>query len=81
MEYGKKVPLDDLYNDPLVVYQHKFYVPLVVIFAFLIPTVVPVILWQENILTAFLVCCCIRVVIVLHHLFTVNSVAHFWGDR
>ncbi len=81
MEYGKKVPLDDLYSDPLVVFQHKFYIPLVIIFGLIFPTLTPFILWRENILTAFLICCCFRTVVVLHHLFTVNSVAHFWGDK
>jgi stearoyl-CoA desaturase (delta-9 desaturase) len=81
MLYGKKVPVDDLINDPIVYYQHKFYIPLVILLAYVFPTLVPVLSWKEDILTAFLVCSCLRTVVVLHHLFTVNSVAHFLGHR
>ena len=81
IEYGKKVPTDDLTKDPIVYYQHKFYIPLVILLGFVFPTFTPVLLWKEDLITSFLVCACLRTVVVLHHLFTVNSVAHFLGDR
>ena len=80
IEYGKKVSTDDLTKDWIVYYQHKFYLPLVIILGFIFPTFTPLI-WKEDLLTAFFVCTCLRTVVVLHHLFTVNSVAHFLGDR
>ena len=81
MQYGKKVPVVDLMNDPIVYYQHKFYLPLVIVLGYLFPTFLPVLAWGEDVKVAFFTCACLRTVVVLHHLFTVNSVAHFLGDR
>ncbi|CAG2119444.1 unnamed protein product, partial [Medioppia subpectinata] len=78
---GQKLAFDDLLDDWVVRYQHKLYYPLVVLFGFAVPTLIPYYCWSESLLTAFLVCGCLRTVVVLHHLFTVNSVSHFWGDR
>jgi stearoyl-CoA desaturase (delta-9 desaturase) len=80
-EYGRKLNFDDLYNDPILRFQHKFYVPLVIIFGFIFPTLIPFYCWGENPLTAFLLCGPLRVCVILHHLFTVNSLAHFVGWR
>jgi stearoyl-CoA desaturase (delta-9 desaturase) len=76
---GQKLQFNDLLDDPIVKYQHKFYIPLVIIFAFAFPTLIPFYFWNENLLTSFLISCALRTVVVLHHLFTVNSVSHFWG--
>jgi stearoyl-CoA desaturase (delta-9 desaturase) len=78
---GQKLNFDDLTNDWVCKYQHKLYLPLVVLMGFVVPTLIPFYCWNENLLTAFLICGCLRTVVVLHHLFTVNSVSHFWGDR
>jgi len=78
--YGRKLSHQDLLDEPLVVYQHKFYIPLVIIFAIILPTIVPYFIWNEKLLTSFLVCVVIRTVNVMHHLFTVNSIAHIWGN-
>jgi stearoyl-CoA desaturase (delta-9 desaturase) len=79
-EFGRKVPIDDLIKEQMLVLQHRFYLPLVGVFAFLVPTLMPWLGWSEDPLTSFALCI-IRIVVVLHHLFTVNSVAHFWGYR
>ena len=78
--FGRKVPIDDLHEDKMLMLQHRFYLPLVVLLAFVVPVLVPMLGWHEDLATS-LALCIIRIVVVLHHLFTVNSVAHFWGYR
>lgn len=77
--YGKKLSVLDLMEDPLVVFQQKFYFPLVILIAIIFPTLTPYFLWNENLLTSFLLCVVLRTVSVMHHLFTVNSIAHIIG--
>ncbi|XP_046740926.1 acyl-CoA Delta-9 desaturase-like [Diprion similis] len=52
-----------------------------IIFCIAIPVAVPVIFWGETLLHAILTQCFIRYVLVLHFIWSVNSVAHLWGDR
>jgi stearoyl-CoA desaturase (delta-9 desaturase) len=69
----------DLMKDPLVRWQHRWYLPLVVIFTFGLPTWIGLIggrpvgglLWG-----GFL-----RVVMVHHTTFFINSLAHLYGTR
>lgn len=69
----------DLMKDPLVMWQHRWYLPLVVIFTFALPTWIGLIggrpvgglLWG-----GFL-----RVVMVHHTTFFINSLAHLYGTR
>jgi len=69
----------DLMKDPLVMWQHRWYLPLVVIFTFALPTWIGLIggrpvgglLWG-----GFL-----RVVLVHHTTFFINSLAHLYGSR
>lgn len=78
---GKKFDVSDLWNDPLIRFQHRFYVPLFIVLNIILPTIVPWLLWNENLLTAFYVIVIIRTTVVLHLLFCVNSVAHHYGYR
>ena len=69
----------DLLKDPLVMWQHRWYLPLVVVFTFALPTYIGLIggrpvgglLWG-----GFL-----RVVMVHHTTFFINSLAHMFGTR
>jgi len=80
-EKGKQIDLSDLYRDPLLVYQRKYYKPLVLLFCFLIPTIVPWCLWDESLLNAYFVPCLLRLTVGLNLTWAVNSVAHLWGTR
>lgn len=81
IEHGNKLDFSDLRNDPVVWFQHKFYVPMFLLFGVALPTLIPYYIFGENLATAFLLCVAVRLVVVLHHLFTVNSLAHFFGHR
>lgn len=80
IEYGGKVDSSDLHQDALLMFQHRFYIPLVVVWAFLVPVAIPVYAWNERVEVASALCV-VRIVVVLHHMFLVNSVAHIWGYR
>ncbi|OTF72623.1 hypothetical protein BLA29_006131 [Euroglyphus maynei] len=78
---GRKLNFSDLYEDRLVFLQHKYYIPIFILFGVIIPMVIPVILWNEDPWLAFSICVVLRIFVILHHLFTVNSLAHFFGYR
>lgn len=79
-EKGKLVDMSDILADPIVRFQMKFYLPLVGIFCFFIPSVIPL-LWGENIVIAFFVCGFLRYTVTLHSTWLVNSAAHIWGNK
>jgi len=60
---------------------YRLYLPLVVLLCFVMPTAVPVYCWGESGWTAFFTSGIFRYVALLHYTWTVNSVAHLWGNR
>lgn len=80
-EAGHKLSLNDLYEDPVVRFQAKIYIPLMILLCFILPTSIPVYYWSEHWLNAFEICVCLRHVIVLNLSFLINSYAHLIGQR
>jgi len=80
-EMGSKLDLSDLTSDPILMFQRKYYLPLVVIGCFLFPTVVPVALWGESALVAFYTAALLRYCLTLHATWLINSAAHTFGYR
>lgn len=78
---GGKVDMSDLAADPVVIFQRKFYVPLVIFWCFIMPTLVPHYVWGESLSVAFYVVAMMRYTITLHSTWLVNSAAHMWGQR
>ena len=78
---GKKLDHRDLDEEPLIVWQRKLYFPLFLILSVAMPTFVPWYFWDEDPWTAFFIASVLRTVVVVHHLFTVNSIAHIFGSR
>ncbi|CAD6194319.1 unnamed protein product [Caenorhabditis auriculariae] len=78
-EKGAKLDLSDLYSDPILIFQRKNYIPLVLLFCFILPTVVPVYLWGENALIAFYTAAIFRYCFTLNVTWCVNSVSHWVG--
>ncbi|KPM04821.1 hypothetical protein QR98_0032750 [Sarcoptes scabiei] len=56
----------------------EYYLPLVVLICFIIPTLLPT-LWGETLWNAFFICAAFRYVWTLNMTWLVNSAAHFWG--
>jgi stearoyl-CoA desaturase (delta-9 desaturase) len=77
---GRKMDLTDLENDSVVMFQRKYYPILAILFCFVIPTLIPVLLWNEAFFTSLTVAY-IRYAVLLNATWCVNSVAHFFGNR
>ena len=78
---GKALNFDDLMEDPVVRIQHKYYLLMVPIGCFVLPTMIPVYFWGEHWVNALMVAGFMRYTIVLHFTWLVNSLAHYLGDR
>ncbi|XP_046456692.1 acyl-CoA Delta-9 desaturase-like isoform X1 [Daphnia pulex] len=77
----KTIDVSDLLQDPVVVFQRKYYYPLAVILCFVMPAVVPWYFWEESLPTAFFVASMFRYVFTLHATWLTNSAGHSWGKR
>ncbi|CAK8696308.1 unnamed protein product [Clavelina lepadiformis] len=80
VEKGKGIDVSDLLNDPVVVFQRKYYHGLCTLACFAVPTLVPTYFWKERILVSFCINM-LRYVAFLNVTFLVNSAAHMWGYR
>lgn len=78
---GSKIPLDDLSKDIVVRIQHKYYMPLTIFFSFILPTILPYLLWNESLIIAYFVPGILRYIITLHVTWAVNSFAHMFGGK
>lgn len=78
---GRQIDMSDLEADPVLAFQRRFYLPLVLLLAFLVPTQLAVSLAGETYLNAFLIPGVLRYVCTLHITWLVNSAAHLWGSH
>lgn len=67
-------------TDVRVVYS-RFYLPLMVTFCFVIPTVVPCVFWGESLWNAYFIAAILRYCVGLNATWSVNSFAHLWGMK
>ena len=81
LDQAKKLKFDDLLADPVVYWQQVFYYPIYFVFAFFLPFIVPVIFWNESVVTSFFVNYIFRTGYLLHGTWFINSAAHLWGDK
>eukprot|EP00090_Calanus_glacialis_P036639 TRINITY_DN6261_c0_g1_i1.p1 TRINITY_DN6261_c0_g1~~TRINITY_DN6261_c0_g1_i1.p1 ORF type:complete len:343 (-),score=76.93 TRINITY_DN6261_c0_g1_i1:75-1103(-) len=77
---GKTISMTDLENDPIVMFQHRHYIPCFLIVGFILPTLIPHLFWGESLTTAYFMAV-VRYVAVLHFTWLVNSAAHFYGMK
>lgn len=77
---GKGVDISDLYDDPILRYQKKYYLMVMPIVAFILPTVSPMYLWGETFQNAFFLNLS-RYAFTLNVTWLVNSAAHMWGSK
>mmetsp|Transcript_17345 Transcript_17345/g.56746 ORF Transcript_17345/g.56746 Transcript_17345/m.56746 type:complete len:335 (-) Transcript_17345:354-1358(-) len=80
-EAGRKVNVDDLKEDSLVMFQHKYDPWWNFFWCFFMPGLVAQFAWGETFWNGFFVPGCLRYVWVLHCTWMVNSGAHLWGAR
>lgn len=74
----KKYP-KDLLNDKLVVWQHKYYIPIAIFMGFILPTIIGHFLGSA--LGGFALAGLFRIVFVHHCTFFINSLCHVVGSR
>ncbi|ENN77333.1 hypothetical protein YQE_06159, partial [Dendroctonus ponderosae] len=77
---GKGVDMSDLYAEPLLRLQHKYFLVLMPIVCFVLPTIIPMLLWNETFMNAYCVNI-LRYICALHATWLVNSAAHMWGSK
>jgi stearoyl-CoA desaturase (delta-9 desaturase) len=80
IEAGKKLCLDDLLLDPVVIFQKQVDPWFNLGMCFIFPAVVST-LWGEQFMYGLWVAGSLRYVIVLHSTWCVNSLAHMYGER
>ncbi|XP_022918392.1 acyl-CoA Delta-9 desaturase-like [Onthophagus taurus] len=80
LEKGKSVPMDDLKNDPIVMFQKKYYFVLMPMFCFILPTLIPWYFWNEDLKTAFYVTM-FRYCYTINLTWCLNSFCHTIGYR
>ncbi|KDN41691.1 putative stearoyl-CoA desaturase [Tilletiaria anomala UBC 951] len=71
--------ISDLRRNPVIKFQHKFYLPLILLGGLIVPTLVAGIGWNDWRGGFFYAAVC-RLVFVHHSTFCVNSLAHWLGD-
>ena len=64
IEKGRTLQMDDLLKDPVCRFQRRFYLPLVALFSFVLPTVIPVYAWSEHWLVALYTAALFRYAVV-----------------
>ncbi|KAE9544446.1 hypothetical protein AGLY_001625 [Aphis glycines] len=75
-----KIDMSDLKKDSIVMFQKTFYVPLLLLICFFLPTIIPVYFWNETYVNAFFTTM-LRYIFTLNMTWLVNSAAHIWGQR
>ncbi|EGI66131.1 PREDICTED: stearoyl-CoA desaturase 5-like [Acromyrmex echinatior] len=78
---GREIDMSDILADPIAVFAIKYFSILKLLFAFLLPMMIPVYAWNETWSRAFVSQIFIRYVFVLNITWSVNSVAHIWGPK
>ncbi|XP_031621035.1 acyl-CoA Delta(11) desaturase-like [Contarinia nasturtii] len=78
---GATIDMSDLERDPIVMFQKKYYVYLMPIFCFIIPTLLPMFILNETCWNSWFVAASLRYVLTLNATWLVNSVAHKWGTK
>lgn len=80
-EAGSKLDISDLKADPVLRFQQKYYLILMPLLCFIVPTLIPMYLWGESFKNAFFVATMFRYTFILNVTWLVNSAAHKWGDK
>ncbi|KAJ6220506.1 hypothetical protein RDWZM_006318 [Blomia tropicalis] len=80
-EKGRTIDMSDITADKIVMFQKRFYYPLLIIFWGILPTFIPVLLWNEIVFTSFIVCMMQPYFFTLHTTWMVNSWAHMFGGK
>ncbi len=62
----KTMDCSDILSDPVIRFQRKYFLPLVAVICFIIPSYIPIVFWNENLCNSFFVCTIFRYVWTLN---------------
>ena len=77
---GATIDMSDLSSDPLLKFQHKYYIYLVMLLSFALPVFLTCYLLGESFNAAWHFHI-FRYVLSLHITWSINSVSHLWGNK
>ncbi|XP_025993436.2 (11Z)-hexadec-11-enoyl-CoA conjugase [Solenopsis invicta] len=77
---GATVDCSDVAQDPIVAFQRKWYLYLMPFCCFIVPALIPWLVWNESLWYSSHVAV-FRYCLGLHCTWTVNSIAHIWGMK
>ncbi|XP_024938272.1 acyl-CoA Delta(11) desaturase isoform X2 [Cephus cinctus] len=80
-EKGEGIDMSDLESDPILAFQRKYYIYLMPVICFMLPTVIPVYLWNETWTNAYFIPAILRYTFTLNMTWLVNSAAHLFGGK
>ncbi|EDV93154.1 acyl-CoA Delta-9 desaturase [Drosophila grimshawi] len=78
---GKSIDMSDIEQDPVVMFQKKYYFVVMPICCFILPMMLPYYLMGSSLMVCFFSCSMLRYCISLHGTWLVNSAAHFYGMK
>ncbi|XP_055904309.1 acyl-CoA Delta-9 desaturase-like [Eupeodes corollae] len=78
---GKGLDISDLKADPILMFQKNHYMKLMPLACFVLPTLIPMVFWNESFLNSWFVATMFRWCILLNVTWCVNSAAHAFGYR
>ncbi|KAL4471378.1 hypothetical protein ABPG74_008271 [Tetrahymena malaccensis] len=81
VDEGYKIDVQDLLNDPVVMFQKKNYYKLSTLICFIIPTFLSYFIVGGSLVFGFLTAGVLRYIFMLHITWCVNSVCHMFGTR
>ncbi|XP_051154967.1 acyl-CoA Delta-9 desaturase-like isoform X2 [Leptopilina boulardi] len=77
----KEIDMSDINADPIVTFGDRHFLIITIFMAFILPTIVPVFLWNETWYWAIISQCFIRYIAVVNASSSVNSYAHMFGSK
>lgn len=80
-EKGKLVDMSDLKKDPVVMWQKHYYLLLMPILSFVLPTIACHYVFGTSYWYSFVTMGVLRYLVSLHITWLINSAGHFWGSR
>uniref|UniRef100_A0A1B0CZP1 Fatty acid desaturase domain-containing protein n=1 Tax=Phlebotomus papatasi TaxID=29031 RepID=A0A1B0CZP1_PHLPP len=81
IELGKGIDMSDLEADSWIMFQKKYFLLIYGLVSVVIPTIIPIMLWNEDPIRSFIACYVTRTTLALNFTWFVNSLAHLYGTR
>lgn len=77
----REMDWSEMTKDKLIMFQHNYFLYLYIPLAVIFPVSIPVYFWNESLWNSFFVVYLLQYVTNLHITWSINSVAHRWGQK